>query len=57
MSITLKTLAEHYRISSGKKFQLRDFDPADTWKLKSKDHAQELLADSLERLSELQEKL
>ena len=57
MAITLQDLAERYRVTSGKKFQLRDFDPADTWKLKSKDHAQELLADSLERLTELQEKL
>lgn len=57
MAITLSDLAEQYCVSSGKGFRLKDFDPADTWKLKSKEHAQELLADSLERLSELQEKL
>ena len=57
MAITLKDLAERYRVSDGKGFRLKDFDPADTWKLKSKDHAQELLAHSVERLAGLQEKL
>ena len=57
MAITLQDLAERYRVTGGKKFRLKDFDPGDTWKLKSKDPAQDLLANSLERLSESQEKL
>jgi PPK2 family polyphosphate:nucleotide phosphotransferase len=57
MSITLKDLAARYRVSDGGKFRLKDFDPSDTWKFKSKEHAEELLAHSLERLSEMQEKL
>ena len=57
MGIKLKDLAESYCITDGKKFRLKDFDPADTGKFKSKDQAQELLADGVERLSEMQEKL
>ncbi len=57
MAITLKDLADHYRVTDGHGFRLKDFDPADTWKLKSKEHAQELLQHSIERLSEMQEKL
>jgi PPK2 family polyphosphate:nucleotide phosphotransferase len=47
-------LAKQYRIDNGKKFRLADFDPADTWKLKSKEHAQEWLEQGVARLSELQ---
>jgi len=50
-------LAKRYRIESGKKFNLSDFDPADTWKLKSKDHAQQWLEEGVARLSELQDLL
>ncbi len=57
MAITLQDLAERYRVSSGKKFHLSGCDPANTWKLKSKDHAEDLLAQSVERLSGLQDKL
>jgi PPK2 family polyphosphate:nucleotide phosphotransferase len=57
MAITLKDLAARYRVADGGGFRLDMFDPADTWKLKSKDRAQELLERSVERLSELQEKL
>jgi PPK2 family polyphosphate:nucleotide phosphotransferase len=57
MAITLKDLADRYRISDGSGFRLNHFDPADTWKLKSKERAQELLEHSVERLSEMQEKL
>jgi PPK2 family polyphosphate:nucleotide phosphotransferase len=57
VTITLKDLADRYRITDGDSFHLGDYDPADTWKLKSKDHAQELLEQSVERLSEMQEKL
>jgi PPK2 family polyphosphate:nucleotide phosphotransferase len=50
-------LAGRYRVTSGKKFRLENFDPADVWKPKLKSHAEELLARGVERLSELQEKL
>lgn len=57
MSITLKDLADRYRVCDGKKFRLKDFDPDDTWKLKSKEHAEKLLEHSLECLAELQGRL
>src|SRR5258708_4655728 len=50
-------LTEHYRIEGGKKFRLADFNPADTWKLKSKEHAQKWLEEGAGRLSELQAQL
>ncbi len=57
MAITLKELSERYRVEDGRRFRLRDFKPADTWKLRSKEHARELLEHSLERLSEMQARL
>jgi PPK2 family polyphosphate:nucleotide phosphotransferase len=57
MSITLKDLSDRYRVDDGKKFRLKDFEAGDTWKLKSKDHAEKLLDHSLEKLSELQGRL
>ncbi len=50
-------LAKRYRITNGKKFRLKNSDPADTWKLKSKEAAEKALAASVERLAELQERL
>jgi PPK2 family polyphosphate:nucleotide phosphotransferase len=49
--------ANRYRITNGRKFRLEDVDPEDTWKLKTKDHAKELLTAGVAELSELQEKL
>jgi len=57
MSITLKDLSDRYRVDDGKKFRLKDFAADDTWKLKSKEHAEKLLEHSLEKLSELQGRL
>jgi PPK2 family polyphosphate:nucleotide phosphotransferase len=57
MEITLKDLANRYRVVDGNGFQLKNYDPADTWKLKSKGHAEKLLEHSIERLSEMQDKL
>jgi PPK2 family polyphosphate:nucleotide phosphotransferase len=57
MSVTLKELAARYRVTEGAGFRLNDWKTADTWKLKSKEKAQDLLTHSLERLSEMQEKL
>jgi PPK2 family polyphosphate:nucleotide phosphotransferase len=50
-------LVRRYRIADNKQFRLADISPADTWKLKSKDHAEEWLEKGVRRLSELQEKL
>jgi PPK2 family polyphosphate:nucleotide phosphotransferase len=50
-------LVTRYRIAENRKFRLTDFDPADTWKLKSKEHAQKWLEQGVTRLSELQDKL
>jgi PPK2 family polyphosphate:nucleotide phosphotransferase len=49
--------AKHVRVADGAKFRLKDFDPADTLGLKSKEHAREALEHGIARLSELQEKL
>ena len=46
-----------FRVADGTNFRLKDFDPAETLGLKSKEHAQETLERGIARLSELQEKL
>ena len=51
------TLAKRYRITNGRTFHLKNSDPADTWKLKSKEQAAKALAAGVERLAELQERL
>jgi len=50
-------LTDPYRVEDGKNFQLKDFDPADTGKLKSKEHATELLEKGIAHMAELQDKL
>ncbi len=50
-------LAKTYRIESGKHFQVKDFDPADTGHLHSKEHAEEALRQGIVRTAELQDKL
>lgn len=54
-----KKLAAPYRVTSGKGFRLRDFDPADTGSLKSQDKpkAKTALEAGVEALSKLQERL
>lgn len=49
-------LAKRYRIEDGSSFRLADWDPDDTWKLE-KDSTKDLLAASVARLAELQERL
>ena len=49
--------AKPYRIEHGKKFRLKDHDPADTAKLHSQERAEELLAKGVARMAELQDKL
>jgi PPK2 family polyphosphate:nucleotide phosphotransferase len=50
-------LVKRYRIAEQKAFRLADINPADTWRLKSKEHAQEWLEEGVTRLRELQNKL
>jgi PPK2 family polyphosphate:nucleotide phosphotransferase len=56
-SSEVRKLARHYRVESGKKFRLDDFDPADTRGLRLKDDADELLEDSVRLMADLQERL
>ena len=49
--------ASDYRVEKGHKFHLKDFDPGDDGKLKSKEEASALLADSVKLMSDMQGKL
>ena len=57
MGITFKDLADLYRVDNGHKFKLKDFDPGETHKFKSKEHAEDMLEHSLKRLAEMQGRL
>lgn len=46
-----------YCVDNGRKFRLKDFDPADTSGVKSKKHAESELPRGIERMVELQDKL
>jgi PPK2 family polyphosphate:nucleotide phosphotransferase len=46
-----------YRVDNGRKFRLKDFDPADAGRVKSKKVAEKILPRGIERLSDLQAKL
>ncbi len=46
-----------YLVTKGKKFRLKDHDPADTAHIQDKEHAEDLLKQGVERLAELQDKL
>jgi len=50
-------LVKPYRVVDGDKFRLKDFEPADTGKLHSKDAAEQLLQKGVARLAELQGRL
>src|SRR5438045_1353185 len=50
-------LASPYRVTDGSKFRLKHFDPDDTGSLKSKEEAADLLQQSVQRLSRLQQRL
>lgn len=50
-------LIEPYRVEHGKKFRLKDLEPADTQGLDLKEQADELLKQGVERLSDMQQKL
>ena len=49
--------AKPFRVEHGKKFRLKDHDPADTAKLHSQERAGELLAKGIARVAELQDKI
>ena len=49
--------ANPYRVTNGKKFRLKDYDPGDSGPLKSKEGAVDLLRRGVERLAELQDRL
>jgi len=53
----LGKLAKAYCIERGRHFKLKDFDPADTAGIRSKQHATAALQNSLEQLADLQSKL
>jgi hypothetical protein len=48
---------EPFRIADGAGFRLKDHDPANTLHFKSKQHADDLLAQGVAKLSAMQEKL
>ena len=54
-----RKVAKPFRVTNGDRFRLRDFDPADTLEFKSEDkpRAKEALANGVELLAELQDKL
>src|SRR3954463_11284917 len=58
LSKRARKLAGKYEVSNGKKFRLKEWDPADTAGLSmDKDEAKELLAEGVEALAELQDVL
>jgi len=52
-----RELVKSFQIADGSRFRLKDFDPADTMGVKSKEHAQKDLERGIARLAALQEKL
>jgi PPK2 family polyphosphate:nucleotide phosphotransferase len=54
---SVKELAERYCVTDGEKFRLKNIDPEDTFGLKIKDRAAELLGEGVRQLAEWQEKL
>ena len=49
--------AKAFRVEDGARFRLKDFDPAETLGLKSKEHAHGMLEHGIDRLCDLQDKL
>jgi PPK2 family polyphosphate:nucleotide phosphotransferase len=50
-------LAETYRVTHGKNFKLKNYDPADTGHWRSKEHADQALQEGIARMADLQDKL
>ena len=57
MNKKAEKLAHKFCVEDGKKFRLKDFDPADTGKWQSKEHAAKALQDGVERTADLQDRL
>lgn len=55
--LSTANLSEPYRVTSGRGFHLKDYDPADTQGHKLKKKASQLLREGAECLSEMQQKL
>ena len=49
--------ADRFRVTHPKRFRLKHVDPADTWRLRSREQAAGLLQRGIERLAEMQEML
>jgi PPK2 family polyphosphate:nucleotide phosphotransferase len=54
---SFKSLAKRYLVASGRRFRLDQFDPGDTADPKLKERADELIAQAVARMAELQERL
>jgi polyphosphate kinase 2 (PPK2 family) len=52
-----REFVKRFRVTDGSHFRLKDFNPAETLSLKSKEHAGKTLERGIVRLAELQEKL
>jgi PPK2 family polyphosphate:nucleotide phosphotransferase len=57
VGVDARKLPHRFRVTSGRGFRLADFDPGDTAGLRSRTQAARLLAQGVERLKSLQEKL
>jgi len=57
MKLSSKKLVKPYRVEGGKDFRLKDYDPAETGGVDSKDEAKQLLDEGVARLADLQDKL
>ena len=55
--VKIGRISRRFRVTSGRKFRLKDFDPNDTGGVKSKARAGELLHMGIERMAELQDRL
>jgi PPK2 family polyphosphate:nucleotide phosphotransferase len=57
MKVTAGKLIKPYRVEEGKHFRLKDYDPAHTAGVDSKEQAKQLLEEGVAKLAELQDKL
>ena len=57
MKLSSKKLVKPYRVEGAKDFRLKDYDPAETGGVDSKDEAKQLLDEGVARLADLQDKL
>lgn len=58
VAVQAARILDRYRVTSGKKFRLKDFDPGDSAGLElDKDAAQTLLQEGVKRLADLQDRL